>query len=71
MTHAARFEPPTIAWRGKLANLRAAAQGYKPEHGEVTGSLKCMCGARVNFRIQANGLSWGSCTAACGVKWVQ
>jgi hypothetical protein len=69
VTHAARFDPPSIAWRGRLANLRAEAQGHKPAHGEVRASLSCMCGAKVRFTIQSTGISWGSCTAACGVKW--
>lgn len=69
MTLATRFEPPSIATRGKLANLRAAAQAHKPQHGEAKGTLRCTCGAVFRFTIQANGISWGSCSAACGTRW--
>lgn len=65
-----RHEVPTIAWRGKLANLVAQVQQQKPQHGERTGSLRCICGATLTYNIQATGLSRGQCSAACGVRWV-
>jgi hypothetical protein len=62
---------PTIAWRGKLARLRAQVQQHKPEHGERQGRLRCVCGAAFTFTIASNGLSRGHCAAGCGARWVQ
>jgi hypothetical protein len=64
-----RFEVPTIRQRGELVRLIAAVQAHKPEHGEHRGQLPCRCGSKVSFTIMANGISWGQCAAACGVKW--
>lgn len=61
--------PPTIAWRGKLALLRADVQKHKPENGERQGTMKCICGASFHFNIQASGISRGQCAAACGARW--
>lgn len=60
---------PTIAWRGKLARLDAQVQQHRPQQGEYTGRLRCICGAALNFTIQANGSSRARCAAACGVRW--
>lgn len=66
---AMRFEPPTIAWRGQLANLVAAVQRQKPEHGEKDGTMRCACGATLHWNIQASGISRARCSAACGMRW--
>lgn len=71
MTAATRFSPPTIAWRGKLANLRAEVQQHKPDQGEASGKMKCICGSTLHFRIQSNGISWAQCTAGCQARWCQ
>lgn len=60
---------PTIAWRGKLANLVAQVQQQKPAQGEHQGRIRCICGATVHFNIQATGTSRGHCAAGCGVRW--
>jgi hypothetical protein len=69
MTAALRFQPPSIAWRGKLARLRAEAQSHKPEHGEARGQLRCTCGSTIHFNIQSTGISRGRCSAGCGIRW--
>jgi len=73
MSHFApsRFEPMTIAQRGKLSRMRAEVQQRKPEHGETRGSMRCACGATLHFTIQSTGISYARCSAACGVKWSQ
>lgn len=63
------YVSPTIAWRGKLANLVAAVQRQRPEHGEKAGTMRCSCGATLHFNVQASGISRGRCSAACGVRW--
>lgn len=65
------FTSPTIAKRGKLAHLVAAVQQHKPEHGEKAGTMRCACGATLQFNIQSTGISRGRCTASCGMRWSQ
>lgn len=64
-----RHESPTIAWRGRLARLRADVQQEKPSQGERQGTLRCVCGATFHFNIQSTGLSRGHCSAGCGARW--
>jgi hypothetical protein len=66
-----RHDTPTIAWRGRLANLVAQVQQQKPPHGEKRGTIRCVCGATLQFSVQSNGLSRAHCSAGCGVRWVQ
>lgn len=66
-----RFEPPTVRWRGRVANLMAAVYRQRPAHGEASGTLACICGARLLFNIQSTGISRGRCSAGCGVRWHQ
>lgn len=63
------FQPPKIAWRGRLAQLVAQVHDQKPEHGERAGKLRCICGATLTFTIQADGKSRGQCSAGCGARW--
>lgn len=63
------YVSPTIAQRGKLANLVAAVQQQKPEHGERAGTMQCACGSTLHYVVQANGISRGRCAAACGLRW--
>ena len=66
-----RFDPPSIAQRGKLAQLVAAVQQQKPQQGEKAGTLRCACGAPLHFNIQSTGISRGHCAAGCGMRWAQ
>lgn len=65
-----RFEPLTSKQRGHVPNAMAAVFAMKPEAGELKSTMKCpRCRSTVRFTVFANGVSYGSCTAACGVKW--
>lgn len=66
-----RSEPLTVAKRGQIARLMAQAQEKRPQHGEVAGTMRCACGATLQFNIQSTGISRGHCIAGCGVRWVQ
>lgn len=66
---AVSYSTPTIAWRGKVARLMADVQREKPQEGERTGTMRCICGATLTFNIQATGTSRGHCSAGCGVRW--
>lgn len=65
------YATPTIAWRGKLAQLQAQVYQQKPEHGERAGTIRCICGGTLHFTVQSSGISRAHCTAGCGARWVQ
>lgn len=64
-----RFQPPTITWRGRLAQLVAQVQEMRPKHGESSGTMPCICGARLWWWINSSGASRAHCSAGCGAKW--
>jgi hypothetical protein len=66
------FQVPTIQQRGQIARAMNEAHQHKPAAGEHTGTMKCTrCGSTLRFTIASNGISRGSCNAACGVTWCQ
>lgn len=65
------YQSPTIAWRGKLARLMADVQREKPQDGQRSGRIRCICGSTLSFTIASTGKSSGQCSASCGARWDQ
>ena len=71
MTVAQRFQPPTIAQRGQIANAMAAVQKQRPKVGESKGSIPCTrCSGRLSFTVLASGISRASCNTGGCIRWV-
>ncbi len=64
------FQVPTIKERGQIARTIAAVHAQKPDQGEKTGLLRCVCGSMLRFTVNANGASRATCVSACGVRWI-
>lgn len=67
-----RFDPPSIAFRGKLAQAMNQAYQQRQAGQDYSGRMRCPhCGSTLPFTVLSNGLSRGSCSAGCGIRWSQ
>lgn len=42
---------------------------FKPQQ-DVRGTMKCTCGGVIKYFVRAaNGMSNGTCSGGCGVRW--
>jgi hypothetical protein len=69
-----RFDPPSIKQRGALAKAVNQVYERRDERNrqDVSGRIPCTwCTGQVSFTVFPSGLSFGSCTSGCGIRWTQ